>query len=1190
MVFVKKVLSAFLAAAVIFSTMPLAAYSAEQSETGTGSDQFSDMPNDWSTNALEEAVTNGLLMGAGQKIMPDANLTRAQMAAMIVRAFGAFKNGDITAFTDVKSTDWFKDDLEKAFQMGVLEGWDGKLNPNDPITRQEAFVILARALKLQPDQTISKTFTDAGTIASWARREVYALINDGYIEGYNGKLAPADAITRAEFAQIIHNIIKQYIKTSGEVTAVSDGNIMINVPGVTLKNLVVNGDLIIGDGVGDGEIVLDNVQVVGRMVVRGGGEHSIMIRGSSTVSNIIVSRIDAGVSIKISPEADVEVIYIDDGSNNVTLQGTIGTVTVAASDIVVTATDAFIDTLSMIGENSTLIVGSDSAVNTVMVQENAANSTLAVGGTITHITTSASGTEISGTGKVTKVEALSGATGGSIQTAGTQIVVAAGVTGVTGCGSTAIAGGITVSNNESGTGIISSGGSDDSPLMTMNITGLGIMNSATVTFSSDVAGATIQWNGTYLQDKGDNILTVNGLNTITVPAIAANANNSFNLRKTGYSTFTDNTLIWLPVDTVTVTGEGDAAMVVNGGTLQMNAAVLPADATNPSITWSIQSGSGSATIHASTGLFTATTAGTVTVTAAAVDGSGVVGSRQITVYPAAPDYTIDYTAEKTAQAVPAEQEYSTDNGTSWTAGTGMQLALTPGQNIQLRVRAAGVVPAGLIQTLIVAERPATPAYPIDFTAEKIAGFASGDAYSLDGFATAGVVPGPEDLALTGTLAPNAAGGAAKQLSIKTLATLNSFASAEQVLSIPARPAVGDYTIDYAAETTVQAVPLTEEYRPDGDGIWQAGANALCSLTPGVNMIFRSRATESSFVSEPKTLSVPARPADSAPAFTYAVGSRDTLYGLPADASNLEARISSDGGATWASWSDIEVDASGQALLTHGGGDLIQVRMNAVPGVSFAGESTERYSKKALGELTIGSKVVDASWSWEFKTGNNYTGTGLTQAVSWIVVADEHYGAGSGVTLLSEKLIGRFVFDNSTDVHPYNGDSNWGDSNHIRPWLNSTGTYASAGFYHAFSDNFKNAVLTTNVPNIYYGPYAYTTQDKVFIPSTTELGDPDYTTRTNEIGTVYPFFAGAGNADRIAKLGTVNSAYWTRSTHIYYTDIVICFLGDGSQGVYTRTDNLCAIDNDGVRPAVNLSGDILVSGSPNTDGLYEIFYE
>ena len=87
---------------------------------------------------------------------------------------------------------------------------------------------------------------------------------------------------------------------------------------------------------------------------------------------------------------------------------------------------------------------------------------------------------------------------------------------------------------------------------------------------------------------------------------------------------------------ITITGAAGAATLLNGGTLQMNAAVIPADATNQSITWSATSGTGSATIVATSGILTGTGVGTVTITATSVDGSAIFGTFLITIIAPAP--------------------------------------------------------------------------------------------------------------------------------------------------------------------------------------------------------------------------------------------------------------------------------------------------------------------------------------------------------------------------------------------------------------------------------------------------------------------------------------------------------------------------------------------------------------------------
>jgi hypothetical protein len=244
----------------------------------------------------------------------------------------------------------------------------------------------------------------------------------------------------------------------------------------------------------------------------------------------------------------------------------------------------------------------------------------------------------------------------------------------------------------------------------------------------------------------------------------------------------------------------------------------------------------------------------------------------------------------------------------------------------------------------------------------------------------------------------------------------------------------------------------------------------------------------------------------------------------------------------------------------------------------------------LGELSIGARVADPSWEWEFRTGENYSGSGDVKPVTWIIVAKNHYKVKpsffkkgeSHVTLLAEELIGKHAFDNSTNrSHEYAkyGYSHWSESGSgnatrgLRPWLNSTPIHGSEGFYRAFSKVFKRAVIATTVPNREWkNGTAYITTDYVFIPSTTELGDSAHNL-TYPFGSVYPFFSGANDAKRVALLGGEADSYWTRSPGSFYGYVLRCVNRDG---VFYCTSHANFRSSLGVRPAVNLKSDTLVS--------------
>lgn len=228
---------------------------------------FSDFPTDWSAPAMTHAVQNGLLNGSDGKILPKGLLTRAQMATMVNRAFASSAKASLTSFTDMVPGVWHYDEMAKSVQMGAFQGADGNLSPNDPITREQAFAVLARAFGLADGKASSlDKFSDGAQVSSWARGAVAALVEQGYVSGADGALNPQSYITRAEFAQVMDALVAAYGDQDLKDQTV-EGNLILRTNS-TLENVTVKGDLILADGVSAAS--LKNVTVTGRLVVRGG--------------------------------------------------------------------------------------------------------------------------------------------------------------------------------------------------------------------------------------------------------------------------------------------------------------------------------------------------------------------------------------------------------------------------------------------------------------------------------------------------------------------------------------------------------------------------------------------------------------------------------------------------------------------------------------------------------------------------------------------------------------------------------------------------------------------------------------------------------------------------------------------------------------------------------------------------------
>ena len=307
----KRILAMILAVA---SCLSLAVSVSAANTTARKATDFRDFDKSaWYAEAVSAAVDNGLLYGKSATVIdPNGDMTRAEMAAIINRSFGCYVKADISKYTDVSKSKWYFDDVAMSVQMGTYNGRSSStMAPDAPITRQEAMIVVARALELDYD-SYSKTdlsaFSDRGKISDWALPYVRAMVGADYIHGRGKVLAPLDNITRAEFAQIFYNIIGTYIVSKGTYDKDIKGSALIRTDDVTLQNMTVDGDLIIGCGAADGKIVLDNVQVTGRLLVWGGGTKAVYCNNGTQMPEVVVARVDDAVKVIYDRDSTLAVI------------------------------------------------------------------------------------------------------------------------------------------------------------------------------------------------------------------------------------------------------------------------------------------------------------------------------------------------------------------------------------------------------------------------------------------------------------------------------------------------------------------------------------------------------------------------------------------------------------------------------------------------------------------------------------------------------------------------------------------------------------------------------------------------------------------------------------------------------------------------------------------------------------------
>lgn len=172
------------------------------------SSSFNDVPNThWSYNAVSALTEAKIINGYdASSFLPENSITRAEFTKLICTSFGipsAYAN-----FADVSADAWYNGYIGGACHFGIINGYGDTFSPDSYITRQDAALIVYRALK---NENIilngSADFADSNDIALYALTAVGALKEYGIISGDGTNFYPASNITRAEAAQILYKTL-----------------------------------------------------------------------------------------------------------------------------------------------------------------------------------------------------------------------------------------------------------------------------------------------------------------------------------------------------------------------------------------------------------------------------------------------------------------------------------------------------------------------------------------------------------------------------------------------------------------------------------------------------------------------------------------------------------------------------------------------------------------------------------------------------------------------------------------------------------------------------------------------------------------------------------------------------------------------------------------------------------------------
>lgn len=253
--------------------------------------------SDWASSYLQNLVEQGVLKGDPDGTLnPERDITRAEFAAMLNRAFGFQEKGTVKNFSDVAADAWYRNDIAIASNQGYLSGTSpSTANPTGSLTREQAVTMICRALKIDEVPADPLRFSDSEDFQNWSRGYINAATQKGMVNGYSdGTFRASAPITRGEVAKMLSDVAGTIVKTPSQINlGYVNGNVSLTRSGSGLRNTTISGDLYITEGVGLGYVYLDNVTVLGNVIISGAGQSnkgdSSIVADGCNFKNVVVN-------------------------------------------------------------------------------------------------------------------------------------------------------------------------------------------------------------------------------------------------------------------------------------------------------------------------------------------------------------------------------------------------------------------------------------------------------------------------------------------------------------------------------------------------------------------------------------------------------------------------------------------------------------------------------------------------------------------------------------------------------------------------------------------------------------------------------------------------------------------------------------------------------------------------------------
>lgn len=346
--------------------------------------QFTDIKGHWANEGLTNLIGYGYMRGVGNnQAAPNETLTTAQLVALLVRIMGGSEEADLSGYVDMDKGAWYYSEIAQGLNMGIIPNTNTNyINPNQQASREYAAYMLCRAFGLTVREPLDD-FSDADKVSDWAVSSMQAMVAADAIVGTSGKagryLNPQETITRAEFAQMVYRLVNDFVQVTDSTNIrkqTFDGGLLVSRSGVSLRDCTIKGNLYIADAVGAGDISLENTKVEGNIYARGCGDRSIHLEEGTTANSVVLINPYCATRLVVDEDSTINGVLVNNGTDEVTLQGNVGNVVMNVSDVDLTFEEANASTVIINSADSTITVDKDSVVDTMSIASSSSGVTV----------------------------------------------------------------------------------------------------------------------------------------------------------------------------------------------------------------------------------------------------------------------------------------------------------------------------------------------------------------------------------------------------------------------------------------------------------------------------------------------------------------------------------------------------------------------------------------------------------------------------------------------------------------------------------------------------------------------------------------------------------------------------------------------------------------------------------------------